>query len=108
MDDMDGMVYAAERGSAWTLIYPEYAVAVPRGSNSKVPIAFGVPKGQEEFVGFLNSWLNLKIKLGTTGRLYDHWILGKDLQRTEPRWSVIRNVFGWGVEKEETESAGLE
>ncbi len=108
LDDMDGMVYAAERGSAWTLIYPDYTVAVPRGSHAKVPIAFGVPKGQEEFIGFLNSWLNLKIKLGTTGRLYDHWILGKDLQRAEPRWSVIRDVFGWGVEKQEIESVGTD
>ncbi|MGI9265323.1 MAG: cation:dicarboxylate symporter family transporter, partial [Gammaproteobacteria bacterium] len=29
VDDIDAMVYAAERGAAWTLIYPDYTVAVP-------------------------------------------------------------------------------
>ena len=105
MDDLDAMVYAAERGSAWTLIYPDYTVAVPGGVNAQVPIAFGVPRGQEEFVSFLNSWLDLRITLGTTDRLFDYWILGHELNEVEPRWSVIRNVFGWGMDTEESDSA---
>ena len=43
---------------------------------------------------------------GTIDRLYDHWVLGKTAEPRDPRWSVVRNVFGWGVEAEaETESA---
>ena len=29
-DDLDALVYSAEAGSAWTLIYPAYTVAVPQ------------------------------------------------------------------------------
>ena len=27
---MDALVYGAEQGSAWTLVYPEFTVVVPR------------------------------------------------------------------------------
>jgi hypothetical protein len=32
---------------------------------------------------------------------YDYWIMGIGAEETEPRWSVIRNVLGWGVDEEE-------
>ena len=31
----------------------------------------------------------------TLWHLYDRWILGKDAEQKEPRWSVIRNVLHW-------------
>ncbi len=30
-----------------------------------------------------------------TAALYDYWILGKEVEAKEPRWSVIRNVLHW-------------
>ena len=30
---IDALVFAAERGSAWTLMYPEYSVVDPRGRH---------------------------------------------------------------------------
>jgi Na+/H+-dicarboxylate symporter len=102
MEQVDAIIFSAERGSAWTLIYPDFTVAVPRGIRATVPIAFGIPREQEVFRDFLNNWLTLKIKLRITDDLFDHWILGKDLEAEEPRWSVIRNVFGWGMDDEET------
>ncbi|MGI9265402.1 MAG: hypothetical protein ACR2QU_10750, partial [Gammaproteobacteria bacterium] len=56
---------------------------------------------------FLNSWLDLRIALGTTDRLFDYWILGHELNEVEPRWSVIRNVFGWGMDTEGSETSAV-
>jgi ABC-type amino acid transport substrate-binding protein len=39
--------------------------------------------------------LELKKKDGTINQLYDYWILGKNAERTKPRWSVARNVLHW-------------
>jgi len=38
---------------------------------------------------------DLQRKNGTIQELYDHWILGRNAQPTQPRWSVIRNVLHW-------------
>ncbi len=34
------MVVTAERGSAYTLLHPEYSVAVPKPRPFKVPLAY--------------------------------------------------------------------
>jgi Na+/H+-dicarboxylate symporter len=94
--ELDAFVYSAAAGSAWTLIYPEFAVAVPQPDLLKVPLAYPVRMGDEGMVRFLNRWLELKRKDHTIGRLYDHWILGRGAAREGPRWSVMRDVLGWG------------
>ena len=47
------------------------------------------------FVTFLDRWLELKRRDGTVQELYDYWILGRNAQPRQPRWSVVRNVLGW-------------
>jgi ABC-type amino acid transport substrate-binding protein len=54
-----------------------------------------VPIGEPEWRDVLNSWVTLKRTDGTVQKLYDYWILGKDAESHEPRWSVIRNVLHW-------------
>lgn len=97
LDDVDALVYSAETGAAWTLIYPRFSVIVPRGLAYKAPIGFALPQGQPEFLSFVNTWLDLKEKNGAITRFYEHWILGKDETSREPRWSVLRNVLGIGA-----------
>ena len=89
------MVYSAEAGSAWTLLYPSYAVAIPHPDVIAIPIAYPLPKGDQEMVEFVNSWLLLKQKNQTIQSLYDYWILGKNAVPKQRRWSVIRDVLGW-------------
>jgi len=99
LEDVDALVYSAETGAAWTLIYPRYSVIVPRGLSYKAPVGFALPEGQPELLSFLNTWFDLKQKNGVLKQFYEHWILGKDDSSVEPRWSVLRNVLGIGVEK---------
>ena len=94
-EDLDAYAYSAEAGSAWTLVYPEYAVAVPLPDLIKIPLAYPLPKGDQDMVDFINGWLLLKQKDETIEKLFNHWILGKGADKKEPRWSIIRNVLGW-------------
>ena len=91
----DALIYSAEAGSAWTLLYPGFSVVIPQPDVFRVPIAFAVAQGNEPIRTFLNTWIDLKRRDNTLTRLYDHWILGKTGHSAEPRWCVIRDVLGW-------------
>jgi len=92
---MDALVYGAEIGSAWTLVYPEFTVVVPRPIPLTAPVVFPLPLEERELTEFVNTWITLKKKDGTMNRLFAHWIQGKEAGGQEPRWSIIRNVLHW-------------
>ena len=94
-DEVDAGVMTAERGSAWSLLYPEYSVVVPQPDPLKLPLVYVVAGGDQEMAAFLDTWIELKTKDGTLRELFDYWVLGKDAEEAEPRWSVARNVLGW-------------
>ena len=53
----DALALPAERGSAWTLMYPEYSVVVPGPEPIRVPLAY--PIGQhDERAGFVREHLD--------------------------------------------------
>ena len=93
--NLDALVYSAEAGSAWSLLYPDYGVAIPHPDILKVPLAYPIARGDEEFVDYVNNWITLKTRDKTIERAYDHWILGKGAEKKAPRWSIIRNVLHW-------------
>jgi Na+/H+-dicarboxylate symporter/ABC-type amino acid transport substrate-binding protein len=103
MDDMfmqrdpplDAIVATAERGSAYTLLHPEYSVAVPRPRPFKVPLAYVIAGRDTETAGLVNTWIELKRKDGTIDELFAHWILGVDRTPKGHRWSVMDDVFHW-------------
>jgi Na+/H+-dicarboxylate symporter/ABC-type amino acid transport substrate-binding protein len=95
LDDVDALVYSAEAGSAWTLVYPDYSVVIPQPVTTRVPLAYQLPKGETAFRDYLDLWLELKVKDGTFDRYHQRWILGKGPSDREPRWSVIRDVLHW-------------
>jgi ABC-type amino acid transport substrate-binding protein len=95
-DKLDAFVYSAEAGSAWSLLYPAYTVAIPQPDILTVPLAYPLPQGDPAWVNFINSWIELKKKDKTIASLYDYWILGKNVVPKRPRWSIIRDVLGIG------------
>jgi Na+/H+-dicarboxylate symporter/ABC-type amino acid transport substrate-binding protein len=90
---LDAFVATAERGSAYTILHPAYGVAVPKPRPFKVPLGYAVAGRDQQILGVLNTWINLKTKDGTIDELFVHWILGQDARQKPPRWSVIRNVL---------------
>jgi Na+/H+-dicarboxylate symporter len=88
------MLASAESGSAWTLLYPHYGVAIPGGLSVKAPAAIALPAGDPDYASYINTWLLLTEKNGFISQLYDYWILGEEYHPGEPRWSIMRNVLG--------------
>jgi Na+/H+-dicarboxylate symporter/ABC-type amino acid transport substrate-binding protein len=93
--ELDAVIYSAEGGSAWTLIYPEFNIVIPADLKVKVPAAYPLPKGDLEWTRFVSTWVDMNIKNGKVDRLFTHWIGGGGARPKEPRWSVIRNVLHW-------------
>ena len=93
--EVDALVTGAEVGSAWTLLYPDYTVVVPKPVPMVVPMGYAVAHGNTEMADFLNHWIDLKKKDRTIEKTYNYWILGQGVTIKEPRWSIIRNVLHW-------------
>jgi hypothetical protein len=94
--DIDTFLMPAEHASSWTLLYPRYTVAVPQPDPVKMPTAFGMARDAGELVDVVNEWVLFADNAGIIQRSYDYWILGQGAQHKEPRWSIMRNVLGWG------------
>ena len=90
------MMFSAEAGSAWTLIYPHFGVVIPSGLSIKGATAFALPSDAPLFLNYINTWLVLSKKTGLLPQLYDYWVLGEEQQAQEPRWSIMQNVLDWG------------
>jgi Na+/H+-dicarboxylate symporter len=90
---IDAFVATAERGSAYTILHPAYAVVVPQPRPMKVPLAYVVAARDPELLGVVNTWIDLKRKDGTLDELFGHWILGQSAVPKQPRWSVVRDVL---------------
>jgi ABC-type amino acid transport substrate-binding protein len=93
--NLSAMAIPAERGSAWTLLHPQYSVVVPEGAIVKVPLAYPIARHDPAFAAFINAWIELKRKDGTLDRLYKYWVLGQNASRARPRWSIARDVLHW-------------
>lgn len=91
--DADAVVAAAERGSAWTLLYPEFTVVVPQPGVIRIPLAYPLVR-DEDWRVFVDQWLELKRKDGTLDELYSYWILGRDAAAKRRRWSILDDVVG--------------
>jgi ABC-type amino acid transport substrate-binding protein len=94
-EELDALLFLAEPGSAWTLIYPAYTVVVPMPHPMTIPMVYPMPKNDGHLVDFVNAWLELKKRDGTITTVFEHWILGKGATKKAPRWSIVRDVLHW-------------
>ena len=91
----DALLFSAESGSAWSMIYPSYQVATPFPRSLRLPIVMPYSGPDAELDEYLDNWVMLKQNDGTINKIYDYWILGQGTEPKEPRWSVIKDVLGW-------------
>ncbi|MCG6935787.1 MAG: cation:dicarboxylase symporter family transporter [Proteobacteria bacterium] len=94
-NDLDALLLTAQRGSAWSLVYPDYSVVIPQPDIVNVPLAYAMDWNDHDMADFISTWIELKKKDGTIDKLYKYWILGESKAYKKPRWSVIRNVLHW-------------
>ena len=91
----DALLYTAEAGSAWTLVYPRYSVVVPTRRTVSAPIALALPREAPDLAAHVDTWLLLQRDARVIERRRDYWILGEGAARKAPRWSIVRDVLGW-------------
>ena len=90
----DGLIFSAESGSAWTLIYPQFTVAVPHPDLLKLPVGYAARRGDPDLVEFLNHWILLKQRDLTIPRLFAYWFQGiEPPEAHQRRWSILRDVI---------------
>jgi Na+/H+-dicarboxylate symporter len=92
-DGLDALIATAERGSIYTLLHPEYAVAIPKPRPLKVPLGYVIAGRDAALATAVNTWIDLKRKDGTIDELFDHWILGRNAVPHRRRWSVVDDVL---------------
>jgi ABC-type amino acid transport substrate-binding protein len=90
---LDALVYSAEAGSAWTLIYPAFSVAIPQPDVMALPTGYATAYGDPQFLSFLNTWIALKKKDLTIQYLYEYWILGRTRSAPQRRWSLLDQLL---------------
>lgn len=90
---VDAIILTAERGSAYTLLHPEFSVVVPKPRTLKVPLAYAIAGHDQALAATVNTWIDLKRKDGTIDELFAHWILGRNAAPHQRRWSVLDDVI---------------
>jgi Na+/H+-dicarboxylate symporter len=93
--EFDALLYSAQAGSAWTLVYPQFSVVVPKPRTVSAPVALALPRHADDLYAFVDTWLELQAQADILDELENYWIRGEGARATEPRWSVIRDVLGW-------------
>ncbi len=95
-EGLDALLVAAERGTAWTLLYPDYTVVVPKDDIWRVPMGFAVAEGNVQLAESLDDWVSYSKAEGAVRRAYEYWVLGKGVEQKKRRWSIIHDVLKWG------------
>lgn len=96
--ELDTVLYSAEGGAAWTLLYPNFSVVVPQPVLGRLTGGYVVPREDDPWARYVSEWVRLKRRDGSVDALFEHWIYGGGAAPSTPRWSVVRDVLGWGVE----------
>lgn len=98
--EIDAVLYSAEGGAAWTLLYPDYSIVVPQPILSRLTAGYIVPQKDEAWARYIGEWVSLKRRDGTVDALFNHWIRGGGATAKSARWSVMRDVLGWASPSE--------
>lgn len=93
--DIDVLLTTAEAGAIHAMTFPEYSVVVPEGLRVRIPTVVAVAD-DEEFARTADRFIQIKRADGTVEALHEHWILGGAATVEGRRWSVLRDVLGWG------------
>lgn len=95
--EIDATLTSLAEARAFARSQPALTAVVPRGLGGSFLFAYVTSPDNEELVDTLNYWLRLQHVSGFHARMVDDWINGyAPLGDGSPRWSIARNVLGWG------------
>lgn len=93
-DGLSGILMTTEEAAAWNILYPEFAVVVPKPVINRT-VGMMVRQGDQDWRRFLDRWLELEQMEGAIERLREYWVLGGGATQQSRRWSVVQDVLGW-------------
>jgi proton glutamate symport protein len=94
--EIDGLLWSRIPAFVWCLSHPQYVILGYNLTLGKQFFSYPVEKGADNFLTFLNHWLDLKRQSGFTDQQYRYWVYGESPLPPEPRWSILRNVLHVG------------
>jgi Na+/H+-dicarboxylate symporter/ABC-type amino acid transport substrate-binding protein len=93
--EVDAILDMAEEGAAWTLLYPDFSLLVPK-PTIHMPVAYAAAFNNPGLLLAFDAWLTVEKAEGKVDMLYRHWMLGEAAKIERPRrWSVIQDVLHW-------------
>jgi Na+/H+-dicarboxylate symporter/ABC-type amino acid transport substrate-binding protein len=93
---VDAAIWTLEQAGALARANAGITAVVPKDLGSPFFFTYLMPPGSQEMVHFVNYWLELRKASGFRAREMSYWIEGRPRDTTERRWSVVRDVLGWG------------
>jgi Na+/H+-dicarboxylate symporter/ABC-type amino acid transport substrate-binding protein len=94
--DIQAIMVPLARAFYWSRVRPEFSAVAPDKKVGDVLMVYALPAGELEWRNVVDVWIDTRRADGSLDDAYGYWILGKALLKQEPRWSVLRNVLGWG------------
>ena len=92
----DAMYTGYERGTVYSLLYPQFSAVVPDEGLGSVPLAFTTPPDESRLLEFVDAWVEDARASGLLDQKLEYWVHGSGARaELGPRWSVGRNVLGW-------------
>ena len=79
-----------------SLLYPEFAPALPQPGSAHFSLAYAVPRGEPDLLNMVDTFIDVARANGRLEAARRYWVLGEATRPHEPRWSILRDVLGWG------------
>lgn len=94
--DIDAAIWTLDQARAWASSHPGFSAVVPTDFGTPLLMAYLLPRDSREFAVLVDEWLALQRTNGFEEAMKSYWLEGKPGTPASPRWSVLRNVLGWG------------
>jgi len=94
---IDAAIWTLVQAESLAAAHPSLIAVVPKDTGNPYLLAYLMPPGAEEFENFVNYWLDLKRADGFEKQQHAYWIDRVPPGDRQPRWSILRDVFGVGV-----------
>jgi Na+/H+-dicarboxylate symporter len=93
---VDAILTTLERASYWSHVHPGYEAIRPADLKTAVITVYAMPAGEVEMRNLVDLWIETRRASGELDDAYEYWIRGRALTPRVPRWSVVRDLLGWG------------
>ena len=95
LNGLDAVAITAERGSSWSLLYPQYSVVVPEPGVLTVPLIYAVAHDRGIALVFSIPGWSSKRRMGRSSNSMITGTFGKNAEKRAPRWCIARDVLHW-------------